>query len=237
MIQVQGFYPELLPAKNTLQNTSWADIATVAAAGRASEYWAVGDTKTIAFGSAVFGSTTITVKILDFYYDDLADGNGKAAISFGMVDCFANTRAMNSSNTNAGGWSGSAMRSALISTVLPALQSAIGAGVIKAVAKRTTAGDKSTSIVTSSDSVWLMSQYEVSGAGYDEKPVDKSAGYAAFTNNASRIKKVGSSAAIWWGRGPYVGGQAQFYIVTEAGAATSVIGAQTAQGVSVGFCV
>ncbi len=110
------------PAKNTLENTAWKDIALVAAAGRAAEYWAVGDKKTIAFSSAVFGSLAIEVKILGFDYDDLADGSGKAPISFGMVDSFAQRKAMNATMTNAGGWGGCTLRPTLIAPYFPPLK-------------------------------------------------------------------------------------------------------------------
>lgn len=230
-----------LPPKDTLQNTSWADIAIVAAAGKASEYWAVNDTKTIAFGSAVFGSTTITVKIMGFDYDDLADGSGKAPITFGMVDCFATTQKMNKdSNTNVGGWGSCALRTTLINTVLPALQAVIGSSVIKPVSKRTSAGNKATTINTTTDSVWLFSEYEVFGtttySAAGEKPTDKSASYPAFTNDASRIKNVGASASDWWERSPRASNTTSFCRVGSDGIALSSL-ASNFFGVAVGFCV
>lgn len=229
-----------LPPKDTLQNTSWADIAKVAAAGKAAEYWAVGNTKTITFGAAVLGSTTITVKIMGFEYDDLADGSGKAPISFGMVDNFATPQPMNASNTNAGGWGSCALRTTLINTVLPALKGVIGTDVIKPVTKRTSAGSQSTTINTSTDEIWLLSEYEIFGATTysvaGEKPTDKSICYPAFTDAASRIKKRGASAARWWERSPNASGST-FCYVTASGGTASTFGASNSYGVAVGFCV
>lgn len=233
-----------LPPKDTLENTSWANIAIVAAAGKAAEYWAVGDTKTITFGASVLGSTTITVKIMGFEYDDLADGSGKAPITFGMADCFATTQRMNATATNTGGWGSCELRATLISTVLPALQAVMGADIIKPVNKRTSAGNQSTTINTTTDSVWLFSEYEVYGttsggasvAG--EKPTDKSICYPAYTNAASRIKKVGSTASLWFFRSPdkqnnvnFCAGQSNGVIFSIAEAASST------RGVAIGFCV
>lgn len=237
---VSGVWNSLLPPPDTLENASWGVINTVAAAGQAAAYWAVGDTKTITFPSAVLGSTTITVKIIGFNYDDLADGSGKAPITFGMVDCFATVQGMNGSDTNAGGWGSCALRETLITTVLPALQAVIGSSVIKPVSKRTSAGSQSTTINTTTDSVWLFSEYEVFGtttysvAG--EKPTDKSAGYPAFTNTASRIKKVDALASFWWERSPRANTGAHFCIVASDGTAYYV-GASNTRGVAVGFCV
>ena len=239
MIQVSGFYPALLPPKDTLQNTSWANIAKVAAAGLASTYWAVGDTKTITFGSAVLGSTTITVKIMGFDYDDLASG-GKAPITFGMVDCFANTLAMNSTRTNVGGWGSCALRTTLMNTVLVFLEASIGQGIIKPVSKRTSAGNKSSTINITTDSAWLMSEYEIFGAitksFAGEKPTDKSICYPAFTNAASRIKKVDAIAQYWWERSPVSTTPTTFGVADSVGAANDAY-AEGVGGVAIGFCV
>lgn len=232
---------QALPPKDTLENTSWADIDKVANAGKAAEYWALHDTKTITFPSAVFGSTTITVKIMGFNYDDLASG-GKAPITFGMVDSFATTQRMNASDSSVGGWGGCEMRNTLINTVLPALQAVIGGSVIKPVSKRTSAGSRSTTINTTTDSVWLFSEYEVFGtttysvAG--EKPTDKSICYPAFTDSASRIKKVGAAASRWWERSPDASDSTNFCLVGSGGTAyNQYTVASSTRGVAVGFCI
>lgn len=230
----------LLPPPNTLENMSWADISAVAAAGQAAAYWSIGDTKTITFGSAVLGSTTITVKVMGFDYDDLADGSGKAPITFGMVDCFATTQAMNGSDTNIGGWGDCGLRNTLVDTVLPALQAVIGSSVIKPVSKRTSAGSQSSDINTTTDSVWLFSEYEVFGTVTNsvagEKPTDKSACYPAFTDSASRIKKVGASNTTWWTRSAAPADTNRFCRVSSDGTAINGSASGT-RGVPVGFCV
>ena len=239
MIQVQGFYPSLFPAKDTLENTSWANIAIVAAAGLAPTYWAVGDTKTITFGSAVLGSTSIVVKIMGFGYDDLASG-GKAPITFGMVDCFATTRAHNWGDTNDGGWPISIIRNDCINTIFPALQSLIGVDIIKPVYKRTSRGNESGSINTTTDSVWLFSEYEVFGsATYSvagEKPTDQSARYPAFVSGT--IKKTGgASGANWWTRSPNRTNSTQWCFVGYSGLSAGSGWSGNGMGVSIGFCV
>lgn len=234
--------PQAYPvAKDTLENTSWADIAFVAGDGKAAEFWSVGDTKTITFGSAVLGSTSIVVKIMGFKYDDLADGSGKAKISFGMANCFATTQIMNSTNTNGGGgWASCELRTTIINTLLPKFITAIGANIIKPVTKHTSAGYKSPTINTSTDSLWLLSEYEVFGAttysAAGEKPTDKSICYPIFTSAASRIKNVGSSAANWWERSPNVSNTTSFCTVNSSGSASHAY-ASNSNGVALGFCV
>lgn len=62
--------------KITFAGGSWADIARISESGQAADYFAVGDTREIAFGDE-----TITVAIAGFDHDDLADGSGKAGVS------------------------------------------------------------------------------------------------------------------------------------------------------------
>lgn len=227
----------------TFANTPWNVIAAVSKAGEAANVWNVGDTKTVSFSSAILGSTSITVKILDFNYDDI-NGGGKAGMTIGMVDCFATTQAMNPSNTNAGGWSGCALHSTIVNTILPALEAAIGSNVIKTVDKKTSAGNNVATINTSQDKLWLLSEYEIFGATKHsfagEKPADINRCYAAFTDANSRIKKVNGSASCWWERSPYSGSTALFCGVDASGTAGYVSaagGAGFACRVALGFCV
>jgi hypothetical protein len=223
----------------TFANTPWNVIATISEAGEAANVWNVGDTKTVSFSSAILGSTSITVKILDFNYDDI-NGGGKAGMTIGMVDCFATTQAMNPSNTNAGGWSGCALHSTIVNTILPALEAAIGSNVIKTVDKKTSAGNDLATINTSQDKLWLLSEYEIFGATTysfaGEKPADINRCYAAFTDANSRIKKVNGSVSFWWERSPYSGSATYFCGVLSSGTA-SANGAVGAFGVALGFCV
>ena len=225
--------PQALPAKDTLQNTSWANIALVAAAGKASEYWAVGDQKTVALASTVLGSTSIVVEILGFNHDNLTTDD-KAAITFGMVDCFKTTQAMNSTDTNKDGWGSCALRTTIRGTVYDGLPADLKA-VIKEVNKLTSAGSQSSTINTTADTLFLFSEIEIFGSttysfsGEGEQ-------YSRFDTKASRIKKVDGSASYWWERSPYSSGSAYFCRVDSSG--TANIGtASGAYGVALGFCV
>lgn len=62
--------------KVTFANSSWADIARISEAGNASEYFKVGETRTIAFNGE-----SLQIAIADFNHDDLVDGSGKAGIT------------------------------------------------------------------------------------------------------------------------------------------------------------
>lgn len=71
----------------TFANGSWADIARISEEGKASEYFKVGDTRTLRFGSV-----DITLAIAGFNHDDLADGSGKAGMTIVTVNVSPLTR-------------------------------------------------------------------------------------------------------------------------------------------------
>lgn len=77
-----------------LNNNTWAQIDAVCTEGIAPSVWEIGDEKDI----TVLDGETVTVVILDFDHDDLADSSGKAAISFGMKNLLATTRRIASDN-------------------------------------------------------------------------------------------------------------------------------------------
>ena len=77
-------YEGMIPANLTFADASWDQIATISESGRASEYFKVGDIKTIELTDTDGTVYTGTVAIADFDHDDLADGTGKAGIT---IDC------------------------------------------------------------------------------------------------------------------------------------------------------
>ncbi len=219
-----------LPVKAALNSMSWADINTVCQAGKASEYWSVGDTKNITLSTG----EDITVRIEDFNHDTLTSG-GKAPVTFGMVDCLNETRAMNTSNTNNGGWGSSKMRE-FMSTLLSQLPRDLQ-NVIKSVTKTTSAGNTSTSLTTTNDKLWLFSYTEVNfpdNASYS--PGGEGSAYPLFISNSSRVKKVNGSAYSWWLRSPFVSNTAGFDSVYSNGYYNYYY-ASYSYGVAAGFCL
>lgn len=219
-----------LPVKAALNDMSWADINTICQAGKASEYWSIGDTKNITLSTG----EEITVRIEDFNHDTLATG-GKAPVTFGMVDCLNTTRAMNSSDTNSGGWGSSEMRT-FMTTLLGQFPGDLQ-NVIKSVTKTTSAGNASSALTTTNDKLWLFSYTEVNfDADTGHSPGSEGSAYPLFISNSSRNKKVNGSAGWWWLRSPFVAVFTSFCNVVTGG---SVAGnnAHYTYGVAVGFCL
>lgn len=123
---------QFLPVKQSLNNTSWADIKTVSDADQGANYWAVGDRKAVAIKGTVGTksiNSTYYVYILGFDHNSVIEGKGitfggfKTALSGGTDICLIDDNYgssstggqkwfnMNhSSNTNSGGWKGCDLR-------------------------------------------------------------------------------------------------------------------------------
>lgn len=230
--------PTLLSTDFSFGKASWSDIAALSESGSADKYFSVGDEKTISLTTG----EQVTLVILGFDHDDLT-GGGKAGMSIGMKNLLATTYRMNASNTNAGGWDESEMRTSTMATLLSQLPSDLQS-VIKQVNKKATAGSQSTSITTSADKLWLLAEVEVDGttsAGY----ADEGEQYEYWktvkdgTVAADRIKYLSNgsgSASIWWLRSPNVSYTAGFRYFTSTGFVSYYLASYT-RGVSFGFCV
>lgn len=215
----------------TLANNTWAQIAAASEAGVAASTWSVGDTKNI-----TVGGETLTVEIVGFNHDDLASG-GKAGITFGLKNLMANTRQMNSSNTNAGGFTGSDMYDWLQGTLLNSLPSDLRA-VLKSVNKKTSAGSQSSTINTNAMKIFLFSEIEIFGSVTYSKSGEGSQ-YSRFATASSRIKYLSNgsgSANNWWERSPHGYNSSSFCYVNSNGNANNS-NANISRGVCFGFCV
>ena len=128
-----------LPAKTTLNSTSWANIKIVSDAGQAANYWAIGDRKAVTLNGTVgalsFSSYSTYAFIIGFDHNSTYEGSNrihfqfaKTALTSGIDVCFIDNKysttgstdafRMNTLNTNTGGWSSSYMRGTICGTSL-----------------------------------------------------------------------------------------------------------------------
>lgn len=228
---------EIIGAAKTLADSTWAEISAASADGTASTKWAVGDEKTITLTTG----EEVTLQILGFNHDDKADGSGKAGITFGMKNLLAAKYPMNSTETNKGGWNSSAMRTSTMVTLLSQLPSDLRS-VIKGVSKKATAGNKSTSIITSTDSLFLFSRIELDATtmtGY--KNEGEQYEYWKTRNTSEDRKKYLSNGAgeysAWWLRSPDTTETNTFECVISASYGFTSYPANSLYGVCFGFCV
>ena len=213
---------------DNLNDTDWADIDICGRLGMAQQFFKVGDSKTVNIGG-----TNYEVQIIGFNHDDKVSG-GKAAYSFQLVDCLNQTQQMNTSNTNTGGWNGSAMRGRM-STYKSQLPATLR-NVIKTVKKKSgTGGGSSSGTQQTNDDLFLLSEIEIFGTT-TYSVAGEGTQYEWYKAGNSRIKKVNGSADIWWERSPNSGYTNGFCSVNSSGSAGVHI-ANNSYGVSFGFCV
>lgn len=215
----------------SLSEESWDRINEISQSGKASEYWQVGDEKDI-----IVNGETLTLVILDFNHDDLESG-GKAGITFGMKNLMAETRQMNSTDTNVNGFTGSNIYTWLQGTLFSYLPSDLQ-NVIKNVNKKTSAGNKSDVINTNAMKMFLFSEIEVTGQS-SLSFAGEGTQYSYFSTTTNRTKKLsnGSGAAeAWWERSPTNTGAKQFCKILSSGF-NMADGASWKYGVCFGFCV
>ena len=231
LVEEEIDFTPVIPA--TFADATWEQINYATTNDLVPNTWSVGDEKDIELTTG----EVLTMQIADKKHDDLTAG-GKAGLTLITKNLMAGTRAMNSTNTNAGGFTGSEMYTYLNTTLYNLFPSELKSA-IKAVNKKTSAGSQSTTINTDSMKVFLLSEvecfgtttYSVSGEGSQ---------YPIFTDAASRIKKLSNgsgSASHWWERSPFASNSTGFCGVSGSGSANGTNGASSARGVCFGFCV
>lgn len=234
---VGAVYPPLVDDtpkySEVLAENTWAQIAqAVADKDPILDVWQVGDTK-----DEVIAGETLTFAIMGKNMDDLADGSGKAGLTFGMTQLMAARRQMNSSNTNSGSFAGSAMYSWLSGTIYPNLPTELK-DAIKAVNKKTSAGGGSSVIRTDAMYLWLFSEIEVFGTTTYSR-AGEGTQYPYFATSSERIKRLSNgtgAASYWWERSPSRNDSYYFCNVIPSGSANSY-GASHSSGVCFGFCI
>ena len=187
--------------------------------------------------------TNYAFDVIGFNHDTLTTSTaygantktGKAGITFQLHNLFEKFYAMNSSNTNSGGWKNSAMRTSTMATMKSYLPAAWQTA-IKPVNKASGLGGGSTSgTETVSDSCFLLAEiemfgsttYSVSGEGTQ---------YAYYKSDISKVKKMSGSASHWYERSPRSGYTQDFCMVSKYGDASASNGTLR-PGIAFGFCV
>ena len=153
------------PLLINLDHLSWDEINRIGDSGKARETFALGATK----HDKMKNGFVAEWKIIGFAHDDLADGSGKAPISWDMVRVYRERWAMNDDCTNAGGWDKCRMNQRMNSELLSQCSDELQA-IIKPVIKLTSAGGCSKEIIKSVCKLWLKSEKELFGRCFYSVP-------------------------------------------------------------------
>lgn len=209
-----------LPKKDVLENMSWEDISRVCKAGVASEYWNLGDTKTI-----YIDGVALKVEIIGFYHDNVTDasayGSKKAGITFQLQEAVYTSYTGQSGISDScwgslgDGWHESNIRDYLSSWILPELSEELRNCIVPV----NKVSDESASDfinITTSDVLFILSAVEVFGQEAEsDSSISKGHGsqyeFWSTVSSAEDRKKyyysykdrtlgadISSSARGWW---------------------------------------
>ena len=215
------------PYEANFADNTWEQIIAACQEKIIPTTWKAGDQKAM-----TIGGTDYLIDIIGINHDTYAAG-GKAPLTFQLHDCYADKKAMNSSNTNSGGWTSCAMRSTHLPAILALMPTEVKNG-IREVNKLTSAGNKSSTINTTADKLFLLSEVEIFGST-TYSAAGEGTQYDYYKAGNSKVKKQNGSAANWWERSPRASSTSSFCMVLGPGSADRS-NARYAHGVAFGFC-
>ena len=220
---VQPSLPEL---GTTAENCTWEEITAIGNAGKADEYFNLGDTKTITLTTG----EEVLMEIVAFDADEKTDGS-KAAITWLSKNLLATKHNMISSLSNFAGWRASEMRSWLQSDVYNTLPSEVKNAIVEV--EKTYYNNTTSSTLTYTDTVWIPSYREMFGGTSFETSGATYTSY--FTSDISRIKYYYNGNASWWLRSACIDFSGGFELVESDGSSGST-NSNIDNGVALGFC-
>ena len=213
--------------KDNFADNDWSAIIAACHSGSVPSTWVVGNSKTM-----TINGTSYQVDIIGKNHDTYTNG-GKAPLTFQLHDCYGETKNMNSSNTNSGGWKNSAMRTTRLPAILALMPTEVQNG-IREVSKKASVGGASSTIETVSDKLFLLSEVEIFGST-SYSAAGEGTQYDYYKAGNSKVKNRNGSAAYWWERSPYASNSTFFCLVSSSGDANFNY-ASSAHGVAFGFC-
>ena len=169
------------------------------------------------FSAKLTNGKTLEYRIVGINHDDLADGSGKAGLTFEATNSALGYQKMNATNTNAGGWEKSELRGRLNTGDLWSLLPSELQSKVKAVTKMTDnqGGGKAGTPTATTDKVFLLSATEVWGDMQSDGTQ-----YEYYKSNGVKTSNYSgaSSSNHHWTRSVYPYGSTYFRCVHGSGA-------------------
>ena len=207
---------------NFADNT-WDQIIAVCQKKTVPPSWRVGNQKAM-----TIGGTDYLIDIIGINHDTYTAGS-IAPLTFQLHDCYGELKNMNSSRTNVGGWASCSMRTVHLPAILALMPTEVRNN-IREVNKLTSAGNRSATINTTADKLFLLSEIEIFGS-ITHSYSGEGTQYDYYKAGNSRAK---GGADAWWERSPIGDSPTHFCFVQRGDASGS--NANYATGVAFGFC-
>lgn len=220
--------PVTIPA--VFADATWEQIIEACETNTVPDTWEIGDQKAM-----TINGTDYLIDIIGKNHDEYSDGSGKAPLTFQMHDCYAEKNRMHSAATNVVGWTNCEMRITTLPSILALMPSEVQTG-IKEVNKITGVGNNTSTLGTTADKLFLLSEVEVLGST-STTPAGEGSRYAYYSAGNNAVKNIGTSAQWWWLRSPRIGdSSAQSYTQITTVASISSAGATQGRAISFAFC-
>ena len=168
---------------------------------------------------------TLQYRIIGINHDDLADGSGKAGLTFLTTSTTISSR-MNATDTNVGGWEKSEIRQKMNSGEIWNLMPTDFQSKVRAVTKLTNnvgGTDKNAAVTATTDKLFLLSYSEIVPDSHWASSAWTSAEGAQYEAFKGKVtNNYGSNSAInigdlWWERSAHPGHSAGFLFVHSNG--------------------
>lgn len=214
--------------KANFADNTWAQIIDACHKNKVPATWAVGNQKTM-----TINGTAYAIDIIGKNHDDYADGSGKAPLTFQLHDCYNTQYAMYAPNTMVGSWQSTTMRTTYLPAILALMPSEVQIG-IREVNKLTSGNGQNSTIYTTPDKLFCLSEIEVFGSLTYSKS-GEGAQYSYYKEGNSKSKLRNGTGNSWWERSPRSNVSDNFCAVHASGSA-SYSGVTSDRGVAFGFC-
>lgn len=212
---------------NNFEENDWTDIIDACQTRQVPSSWVVGNHKNMTINGAVY-----RIDIIGKDHDTYATG-GKAPLTFQMHDCYNIAKQMNSTDSNVGGWKSCAMRVTHLPSILNLMPAEVRTS-IREVQKKTSAGNVSSSIQTTNDKLFLLSEIEVYGTT-SWSFAGEGTQYDYYRAGNSVLKNMNGATVHWWERSAHNSRSDRFCVVARSGYAAEDL-PKNLNGVAFAFC-
>ena len=241
-----GFSLTIIKTDSVLKNNSWKTISDASEAGIASSVWNIGDEIDIDIkemqkpydGSWDISKQTATFQIFDFNHFDKSDGSGKAGICFGAKYLIGYSEMHPEYHDRS--WVESTLRGILNDSDSRFFVPCFPTEIYELIKEVHICSNKYNSVEYSDDKFFVPGFIEVYGKGVISS-IDSIESaqtmFPIFTNNYSRIKKMGRNGyeRFWWTRSLSYQSFSNFYIVDRDGSYDDAAGSNSAGGICLCF--
>lgn len=209
-------------------DNSWEDIILACRMRQVPETWVEGNYKMMTINGKEY-----QIDIIGRNHDSYANGTGLAPLTFQFHECYETEYPMMSTYTNKGGWGSSKMRSTHLPVIMSKMPDFVQAA-IQPVNKLTSAGNKSSTIETTADKLFLLSEVEVFH-DVENSATGEGNGYYYHLYNSRRKAMMEGAYNGWFLRSPRFYDAVLFCYVDDDGY-YSTTGGDATWGVAPAWC-